>query len=215
MADINIPIELSADSKKIIADKKLEQNFSYQSWGDTELEAVRSEIRNYYKTKQNAKCAFCQQPVSLVSAFNCQVEHIVPKKLHEDFMFTPTNLCVICADCNQIKRDQETLNEIPETMTQASKRKKYPRSSGAFKIVHPHFDVWHDHIVIFDDLYVDQTMKGHFTIGACKLNRKLHEFGYVEEITNDEQISELMNQFLEETDSIKRRQLLNKIKKIK
>lgn len=215
MADITKPIKMSVGSEQIIADKKAQSNFNYKCWGDAELEAVRKEIRDYYKIVQDGKCAFCQQPVSLVSALNCQVEHIVPKMLHEDFIFTPTNLCVICADCNQIKRDQETLNEIPETMTKASKRKKYPRSSGAFKIVHPHFDVWKDHIIIFDDLYVDQTMKGHFTIGACKLNRKLHEFGYVEEITNDEEISELMNRFLEETDSIKRRQILNKIKKLK
>lgn len=215
MADITSPIELSANTLKIIADKEVEPTYSYESWGDDDLEPVRKEIRDYYKVKQDAKCAFCRQPVSLVSALNCQVEHIVPKKLHEDYMFTPTNLCVICADCNQIKRDQETLDTIPETMSRASSRKQYPRSSKAFKIVHPHFDNWNDHIIVFDDLYVDKSMKGHFTIGACKLNRKLHEFGYVEEITNDEDISELMNQFLEEKDSIKRRQILNKIKKIK
>lgn len=214
MADINEPVFLAEESLKIIETVKKQIDFDYRSWGDDSLESVRKEIRDHYRFLQQGTCSYCKQNLSLIAAANCQIEHIVPKMLHEEFMFTPKNLCVICADCNQIKKEQETLKEIPETLKGKKERKQYPRSSGAFKIVHPHFDNWDEHILNFDGLYVDKSMKGHFTIGACRLNRKLHQFGYDESITNDDEISELMNEWQEEQDSMKRKSILKRIKRI-
>ena len=215
MADLNNSINLSRESLLIISQKKATNKINYKSWSDKDLMPVRKEIRDFYRIEQKGICCFCKQTVSLTSALNCQIEHIVPKKLHEDHMFNPKNLCVICADCNEIKRDQETLGIIPETMKNAEKRKFYPRSSSAFLIVHPHFDNWEDHILIFNGLYADKTPKGHFTIGTCKLNRKLHRFGWDETLIDDEEINTLMNNFLKEKDSIKRMKILNVIRKIR
>lgn len=213
MSDINNTVVFSASHEAVIDAKKAQAGYCHTSWSDSDLEAIRCHIRDFYKFEQVGKCAFCKQNVSTTSALNCHVEHVVPKSKHIDFMFTPKNLCVICADCNQIKREQETLGTIPNTIKRASRIRQYPRSSNAFKIVHPHFDIYDEHILVVNGYYLDKTTKGHFTIGACKLNRRLHEFGW--EITNidDDKVSETMNKYLEEKDPIKRVAYLYNLKR--
>ena len=212
MADITSCIEYSKETKASIK-KKESSHFNHTNWGDDDLLEVRKEIRKFYRTKQKGICAFCKQTVSLISASNCHIEHIVPKSLHLEYIFTPKNLCVICADCNQIKRDQETLNEIPQTMNKSDSRKKYPKSGNGFYIVHPHFDNYDDHILIINGYYIDKSSKkGNFTIGACNLNRKLAEFGWEPEFVNDSVIIDEMNSFIDETDSLKRTNHLNNIR---
>lgn len=214
MPDINNTVAFSPAHEAVIDAKKAQIGYSHTSWSDTDLEIIRGHIRDFYKYEQVGKCAFCKQNVSITSALNCHVEHIVPKSKHLDFMFTPKNLCVICADCNQIKREQETLGTIPNTVKRPNSIRQYPRSSNAFKIVHPHFDIYDDHILVVGGCYyLDKTKKGHFTIGACNLNRRLHEFGW--EITNidDDKISETMNKYLEEKDPIKKNSHLDNLKR--
>lgn len=212
MGDINSAIVLSSETNKLI-EIKLKSGISHTNWGDEDLMNVRKEIRDYYRKQQKGICCYCKQTVSLVSVSNCHIEHIVPKSLHLDFIFTPKNLCVVCADCNQIKREQETLGTIPQTMTRPTTRKRYPTSSNSFKIVHPHFDNYDDHILIINGYYIDKSSKkGNFTIGACNLNRKLGIFGWEPEIVNDEDIITEMNSYIEEKDSVKRTKHLNKIK---
>jgi hypothetical protein len=119
---------------------------------------------------------------------------------------------VICADCNEIKRGQETLNQVVDNVIKGKDRKAYPRTTNAFLIYHPHFDKYEDHIEIVGNyFYVDKTKKGHFTIGACRLNRKLYEFGWQREIVDESKIVQIMNDFLKEKNIIKRAHLLKKI----
>lgn len=214
MADIQNPITFSAEVIAIIKSKKLQSNFAHTCWSDDDMEPIRVAIRGFYSKEQGGICAYCKQSVSITSALNCHVEHIVPKSKHLDFIFTPKNLCVVCAECNQIKREQETLGTIPNTITNSNRRKQYPRTRSAFKIVHPHFDIYDDNILVTNGYYIDKTKKGHFTIGACKLNRKLHEFGWEITTISDDQITETMNKYLEEKDSIKRNAYLTKLKKL-
>ncbi len=216
MADIENSIEFSKKTQELIKKKLNDSLFNHSNWGDEDLSSVRKEIRDYYKKIQRGYCSYCKQNVSLISTLNAHIEHIVPKSLHMEYIFTPKNLCVICADCNQIKRDQETFSSIPNPLkanSSKSKRKFYPRSSSAFKVVHPHFDNYDDHILIIKGCYVDKTIKGHFTIGACRLNRKLHVFGREEDTFNDDQLSELMSDYLDETDIFLQKEKLLKLRK--
>ncbi len=216
MADIKKPVDFSKSTKKIISEQESSRGLSHNHWGIDSLLPIRKEARTHYRMEQKGICAYCKSPLSIHSASNCQVEHIVPKSLHIEFMFTPKNLCVVCADCNEIKREQETLGEINETLLplkSGKKRKKYPSSSNAFKIVHPHFDIYDDHILIVNGLYVDKgSKKGNFTIGACNLNRKLSIFGWDSDIINEDKLIGEMNNFIDEKDSVKRAKSLKKIK---
>lgn len=178
MADIVEPVIFSAEIEAVIAGKVGLPEFSHQSWGGEDLQAVRRYIRDHYRSVQVGACAYCKNDVSLQAALNCHVEHIAPKALYKKFMFEPKNLCVICADCNAIKREQEVMEQMPDTVVNGARRKIYPRAASAFKVVHPHFDNYDEHIERFGMLYVDKSDKGHFTIGICRLNRKLREFGW-------------------------------------
>ncbi|MNK85572.1 hypothetical protein D3C87_1054570 [compost metagenome] len=213
MADINSAIKYSKETEKTIQEKT-KSIFHHKNWNDDDLLSVRKEIRDFYRLQQKGICSYCKQGVSISSASNCHIEHIAPKSLHPKFMFIPKNLCVVCADCNEIKKNQETIGEIPETIINASTRKQYPTSSNAFKIVHPHYDHYDDHILIINGFYVDKSSKkGNFTIGACNLNRKLGLLGWEPEITNDADLVSEMNSYIEEKETLKRHKHLNNIKK--
>lgn len=181
MPDISTPVTFPGNLEEAIERKTACPTFTYREWGADDLLALRCYIRDHYRTAQRGSCAYCKKDVSLQAAENCHVEHIAPKSKYQCFMFEPKNLCVICADCNVIKREQEVLRTEPDPVVRGGARKQYPRSSGAFKIVHPHFDVYEEHIEVFDTFYVDKSDKGHFTIGSCNLNRKLRNFGWAAE----------------------------------
>lgn len=70
-------------------------------------------------------------------------------------MFEPKNMVLICADCNEIKGSL--------IVTKKNDIKRYPRSSAAFKIVHPHFDKYEEYIHI--------TKEGHF-VGKDDLGKR-------------------------------------------
>lgn len=214
MPDINNTYTFVEAQRNFIEQKKQQPGFSHRSWGDEDLLELRSSLRDFYRNEQLGYCSFCRQRVSIVAAANCQVEHIVPKSRHIAFMFTPKNLCVICADCNAIKREQETLGEIPETLERPDGIQQYPRTPAAFKIVHPHFDTYSENILEVNGYYLDLTDKGHFTIGACRLNRKLREFGWENGLVSEADISEVMNRYIEERDPVRKMAIFRRFQKI-
>ncbi|MDC9623592.1 HNH endonuclease domain-containing protein [Xenorhabdus sp. XENO-7] len=204
MADINEPISYSNNSTEFICKKKSNANFSHTQWDEENLKTVRKEIRDYYRMKQNGCCIYCRNELSITSPSNCHIEHIAPKSRYLNFIFEPRNLCVVCADCNTIKKDKEIKNECENTIS--SSAKLYPRSSKAFSVYHPHFDFWQDHIVKFNgEIYADLTDKGANTIRICRLNRRLRKFGINEQIISNLDKFHLMNKIIEE----------NKIEKFK
>jgi hypothetical protein len=214
MPDINNQYVFDRVQLDLIEQKKQQPNYSHTCWGDVDLQEIRSAVRDFYRNQQLGYCSFCRQNVSLISPLNSHVEHIVPKSRHIDFMFMPKNLCVICADCNTIKREQETLGEIPDTLERPGEIQQYPRSSNAFKIVHPHFDIYVENILEVNGFYLDLTPKGHFTIGACKLNRKLQQFGWENNLYSRAEISEVMNRYLAENEPIRQAAILERLKRM-
>ncbi|PLC56159.1 HNH endonuclease [Photobacterium carnosum] len=209
---INEEFNFTREQQELVSQKLADDSFLHTDWGNDDLQDVRSSLRRFYRSKQIGKCAFCFNEVSFVSAANAQVEHIAPKSLHRQFIFEPKNLCVICADCNTIKRDQEVLNEMPETINNPNARVRYPRASSAFKIVHPHFDNYQTHIIKRGKVYVDRTPKGQFTISACKLNRFFHQFGFEEDFVDDEILIVLMTSFIASGTTHERKIVLDALK---
>jgi len=214
MPDINVPYDFTVGESSLISSKMADADFKHTNWGDEDLLEIRKKIRDHYRTEQLGVCSFCRNTVSLQSTLNSHVEHIAPKSLYRNFMFEPKNLCVICADCNAIKRDQEVMQEMPNTVVNGGSRRLYPRSSNAFKIVHPFFDDYDKHIVQLDSLYFDLTPKGHFTIGACRLNRFVHQFGWNLELLDLPEFINMTQGFLNATDPRDQRKKLLAIQKI-
>ncbi|MGM8227752.1 HNH endonuclease [Cellvibrio sp. ARAG 10.3] len=195
---INNVIEFNKEQQAIIKTPLGNWDLTPDAWGCDELLQIRRAIREFYSKEQGGTCAYCQQNISLQSTPNAQIEHIIAKSIKSKFMFEPKNLCIICADCNEIKRDKEVTNQ--EELVCKNEPKIYPRSSSAFKIVHPHFDDWHEHIVMIGGIYLDWTDKGEFTIRCCRLNRRFREYGYKQEMVDDKDYMELMSTYMK-TDS--------------
>jgi uncharacterized protein (TIGR02646 family) len=182
-------------------------------WDKEEIKPLKKDIRNFYRSEQKILCAYCKYPVSVVYPTNCHIEHIAPKSIHPEYIFEPKNLCVICADCNQIKRDQETLNQIPDTIKKKYKS-KYPDKSEDFFIVHPHYDKYDEHILIVNGFYIDKaSKKGNFTIGACLLNRKFLFVGWEPKVIDNCEFVNDFTEFIDENDIGKRNRKLESIKR--
>ncbi|HGF4933752.1 TPA: HNH endonuclease [Vibrio parahaemolyticus] len=209
MAGISLAVSFNKEQEMLINEVMSDPLFKHSDWNKEELkkelQELRSYIREHYKKEQKEKCAYCQNDLSTVSALNCHVEHIVPKSRYDSFMFEPKNLCVACADCNQIKNEQDTLTPL----SSGKARKQYPRSSSGFHIIHPHFDDYEKHLEIYHGKwYIDLTPKGHFTIGACKLNQRSGRYGIEEP---DEMIQLAIE--LQEAKQAKKHVLVGLIKK--
>lgn len=213
MPDILNPYTYSLEQSQFLSKKFPHGSKDSTGWSDDDMKETRVALREYYRITQNGKCAYCKNQISLRSASNAQVEHIVPKSKYPEFVIVPKNLCVICSDCNEIKRNQEILNEIP-TVTTRLKIKRYPTVSSAFRIIHPHFDNYEEHIFEINGFYLDKSKKGGYTILYCNLNRKLQKLGYETPLFSDIELMELMTQYLKEKDAIKKTYILGRLKKM-
>lgn len=214
MADIDNPVKYQKATIDLIKSLLADPTFDHTKWSADELTEFRKTVRVHYRNEQRGVCAFCKQPISLASTGNCHVEHIIAKSKYREFIFEPKNLCVICTDCNIIKRDKEVQQGDLNVLPNSTKIKRYPRSSKAFLIVHPHFDIWEDHIAQFGKLYVDLSDKGLFTIGACTLNRAIRKFGWEAIITSEDETRRLMQEILSTTDAVKMTRKMQALKRL-
>lgn len=127
------------------------------------IKSFKDHLRQDMYNKQNKLCAFCRIHVPL-ACVPMHREHIVYKDKHPQWIFLPENLCVACPSCNEYKGAIEVLTN-PRT-------KIYPKDSKGFKIIHPLYDKYSDHIELLEGiLYKGKTKKGIFTIKTCKLYR--------------------------------------------
>ena len=152
--------------EEIKAIKELEdKGLDASDWdsGKKYIKSFKKNLRDDMYNKQNKLCAFCRIHVSL-ACVPMHREHIVYKNEHPQWMFLPENLCVACPTCNEFKGTTEVL-EDPQTVS-------YPNESTGFKIIHPLYDKYSDHIELVGDvLYKGKSDKGIFTINTCHLYR--------------------------------------------
>lgn len=157
---------------------------NYHLWDDQNNDDVanfRYLIRNHYLSKQRLSCYYCKQYVFSTDGHHWQVEHILPKSLFPQFLFEPKNLIVICPRCNREKGNQN-----PHVNgDRACSQRTYPSTSGRFKIIHPLFDAYEDHITRIPAQHCDypdhyflqaRTAKGKATVRMCYLDRFTQEF---------------------------------------
>ncbi|MBB4616735.1 HNH endonuclease [Sphingomonas abaci] len=132
-------------------------------WSEDALKALKGRIKSFYIAAQGSRCCYCDRHQGTENHRAWDVEHIVDRAKYAWFLFTPRNLAAACPDCNLAKSETEVLK--------TRGRKTYPSSSADFKIVHPHFDQFNDHIFHYRHVYIPKTPKGSFTIYTCKLLR--------------------------------------------
>lgn len=127
------------------------------------IQSFKKNLIHDMYNKQNKLCAFCRIHVPL-ACVPMHREHIVYKDKHPQWMFLPENVCVACPYCNEYKGTTEVLVN--------SRTKTYPKVGSGFKIIHPLYDKYSDHIELVGGiLYRGKTAKGVFTIKTCHLYR--------------------------------------------
>lgn len=157
------PTEEERQAIKELEDK--EQGLVAEDWDSqkTYIKSFKKNLRNDMYKKQNKLCAFCRIHVPS-TCVPMHREHIVYKNKHPQWTFLPENLCVACPFCNEYKGTTEVLVD-PQTSI-------YPKVGDGFKIIHPLYDRYSDHIELLGGvLYRGKTDKGVFTIEKCHLHR--------------------------------------------
>lgn len=182
MPIINSIINYSPNSLSAIEEIKNKPDYDHTSWSDDLLEVVRCEIRDFYRFEQQLNCVYCRGQVSARSAASAPVEHILPKSSYLQFMFEPKNLCVTCGDCNEFKGKREVLADEP---LKGKALRLYPSDSNRYRLLHPHFDEYEDHITKVGFMYMPNSKKGGHTIYVCNLNRYFEYVGISSEFISD------------------------------
>jgi len=158
------PYQPTEEEKQAIRDLE-DKGFVADDWnsGKRGIKSFKDRFRDDMYEKQNKLCAYCRIHVPL-ACVPLHREHIVYKDEHPQWMFLPENLCISCPVCNDFKGTTEVLAN-PQTRI-------YPNASNGFKIIHPLYDRYSDHIELIEGiLYKGKTEKGVFTIETCHLYR--------------------------------------------
>jgi HNH endonuclease len=132
------------------------------NWTDPKFDALKAAIKTHYIKAQGRRCSYCARRFATTNHRVWDLDHIVSRDERPEFILEPRNLSAACVDCNNSKRAKKVLRR---------KIVKYPRTSSAFLIVHPHYDDYDKHIGVVDVVYVGFTPKGRQTIAICELWR--------------------------------------------
>lgn len=138
-------------------------------WSSEEISSIKLKIKRHFLRLQSRKCCYCRQRVRSLHGRIWDIEHVEPRSVRPDFMFVEDNLAVSCIDCNVSKSSASVIDGRP---------KGYPKLSGRFKIVHPKFDRYGDHIGWNgSSIYIPLSDKGKETVIRCNLLRYAVEQG--------------------------------------
>lgn len=166
------PVQYSAASQAIVDtfNKLPGEQKGAEYWSRDEIRLVKKEIKDHYITEQHQRCCYCNLHIPTNHNLVWDAEHVISRATEPRFLFEPRNLAIACKDCNGSKSDEEVRAN--------SKRVRFPVQSTDYKIIHPHFDSYDEHIRWFGSVCKPLTKKGIYTIETCKLLRlSLNDLG--------------------------------------
>jgi uncharacterized protein (TIGR02646 family) len=178
---IDHPYEFDGDDLILI-----DNNFViHEDWDKNIFSGLKEKIRDDLRPKQNNKCCYCKRELGH-DIKEVDIEHIIPKATYPDFTFTPENLALSCPGCNTIKGDKSVL---------LKRIVRHPSHSNHHSIVHPHYDIYENHILIHNGCVFEAiSKKGSHTITVCQLFRlKIVEKKAKEALKQKSKESELIN----------------------
>lgn len=165
---INRPIVYSATAQEFVDTF----NGDASHWDGTcaVRKAFRKEVRDYHRDEQEFTCPYCGRLREEFHGGQWDIDHIIPKSSYPQYLYTPRNLAVTCKDCNTHKSKK---NPLLITLDSGA---PYPENTVSYKIIHPHFDSYNEHITLRKDkkgrsYHEVITDKGRETFLMCNLIR--------------------------------------------
>ncbi|MDV7458265.1 hypothetical protein R4643_12325 [Acinetobacter baumannii] len=143
-------------------------------WDNTDklMTSIRKKIRDHFLSAQDYQCCYCKMTKQEDHGLVWDVEHILPKILYPQFTFTPLNLAVSCKECNRSKWNNDIVINSSEI------KEHYVISSNNISIIHPHFDIYDEHIKVIrygnNKIFhttINNSSKGKNTFVYCNLFR--------------------------------------------
>lgn len=154
------------DHPYVFSDKEQERISHYyhhsKDWDKSQLDTIKNRLRDFLRQEQDNTCCYCKQVLGF-DVTQTHIEHIVSRNECEKYGFEQYNLSLSCPGCNTIKTNKPVLNITPTI--------QYSHNSQDYKIVHPYFDVYNQHIRKYISIYEALSSKGEVTIDYCKLSR--------------------------------------------
>jgi 5-methylcytosine-specific restriction endonuclease McrA len=145
-------------------------SYNIKNWESRKngIKSFKKNIRLHLEPKQKERCAYCRQFIQ-ASGKGEHLDHIVAKDDRPQWMFISQNLVLSCSGCNTPKNATLVLNSPHSRRTV-----NFPDISAAFKIFNPYYDIWSDHFIVDDEIFIQAKpgTKGDFTMKTCKLFRQ-------------------------------------------
>lgn len=181
-----IEVKFSDEQIKLIKSLTTSTELVATLWSSENFISIRKFIKDHYLQQQDYTCCFCKQKIKVSHNRAWDTEHLISRSSYPSFMFEPKNLCVTCIECNTEKTDLSIL-------TATKKISRFPKKSNQYKIAHPHFDIYEDHIevIVAGQFYRFKSQKGKFTIRAYGLDRFLDIANRPKEINYSPKIAQL------------------------
>lgn len=159
--------EFKADIDKAIAD-------GGNIWENICLEKFKSKVKQYYRDKLKEQCCYCRKNTHGEFKMVLDIEHVLPKSIFSQYIFSVYNLSVSCKRCNMhIKKDDISF------VTDVDTANKDGNDTKLYKIIHPNIDEYFTHLEYFSHTVNDKTIvkyriveksiKGEFTYNYFKL----------------------------------------------
>jgi uncharacterized protein (TIGR02646 family) len=100
---------------------------------------IKGAFRSYIEKQQHNRCCYCRRWLCN-SGYSKPIEHILPRKIYEQYSFHFWNLSVACVDCNGLKKEADWANPDKHG------GKDYPLPSTFTEMFHPRFHRFDEHV---------------------------------------------------------------------
>lgn len=147
----------------------------------TMLKAVKTKILAHHKARQSEQCCYCRRNLLGAGPFMTDPEHILPKSkaTYKPFAYTMWNLSSSCKRCNITIKNQDDAFVINKTDPNTFQQ------SGNYRLVHPNFDDWKDHLKIYSMQINERDLIVYGVIGASPKGEYTHNYFKLRELEKD------------------------------
>lgn len=138
-------------------------------WGHADFKVVYDNLKGLLLAEQDKHCYYCQIQYLNIDMDDWHIDHIVPIDEDDRYVFCDRNFVLACKWCNRRKSDKPVMRARPVSS-------KYSKSKNNYRIIHPRWDKYSEHIDIVGIIYAGKTSKGRRTVFDCVLDRFIVEF---------------------------------------